>query len=72
MCDVMKKLKYDVDRHSLERIYFSFIRPKLEYESHIWHNCSKQDSDKFEHFQLYIARIVTEARNGTSNDLIYK
>ena len=46
MCNVMKKLKYDVDRHSLERTYVSFIRPKLAYASHIWQNCSKQDSDK--------------------------
>ena len=40
--------------------------------SHIWHNCIKQDSDKLEHFQLDIARIVTGARNSTSHDLIYK
>ncbi len=31
MSDVLKKLKYEVDRKSLERTYFSFIRPKLEY-----------------------------------------
>ena len=70
MCD-MKKLNYDVDRHCLE-IFFFFIRPKLECASHIWDNCTKQDSDKVEHFQRDFARIVTGARKGTSHDFIYK
>ena len=39
MADVLKKLKYKVDKESLEKIYFSFIRPKLEYGSFIWDNC---------------------------------
>ena len=71
MSDVLKNLKYDLDRHSLEKIYFSFIRPKLEYASHIWDNCSKKDSDKLEQFQLEIARTVTGARRGTSREMLY-
>ena len=58
LCDIMKKLKYDVDRHSLER------RPKFEYASHIWHNCTKHDSDKLEHFQVDISIIM---RKGNHN-----
>ena len=38
MADVMRKLKYQIDRKSLETIYFSFMRPKLEYACHIWDN----------------------------------
>ena len=57
MTDVLKKLKYDMDRKSLERTYFSFIRPKLEYASQIWDNCTQQDCDKLEQFQLDIAMI---------------
>ena len=34
-------------------------------------NNQKQDSDKLEHFQFAIARIITGARKGTSHDLIY-
>ena len=71
MADVLKSLKYKVDRKSLETIYFSFIRPKLEYGSYIWDNCSKQDTEQLEKFQLDIARIITGARKGTSHDLIY-
>jgi hypothetical protein len=72
MGDVLKRLKYILDRKSIETIYFSFIRPKLEYGSHIWDNCSKQDSEALEKFQLDVARTVTGARKGTSHDLIYQ
>ena len=72
MADILKKLKYDLDRQDIEKTYFAFIRPKLEYASHIWDNCSQQDSDKLENFQLDIARIVTGARRGTSHNLLYK
>ena len=43
MVDVLRKLKYSVDnlKESFERIYFSFIRPKLG--CHIWDNCDKGD-----------------------------
>jgi len=71
MSDVLKRLKYDLDRHTLDTIYKSFIRPKLEYASHIWDNCSKKDSDKLENFQLEIARTVSGARRGTSHQFIY-
>ena len=70
MSDVLKRLKYDLDKRTLEKVYFSFIRPKLEYASHIWDNCSKRDSDKLEQFQMEVARTVTGARRGTSHDLI--
>ena len=72
LTDVLKKLKYDVDRKSLELTYLSFIRPQLEYGCHIWDNCSKQDSDMLENVQLDMARIVTGARKGTSHALLYE
>jgi hypothetical protein len=71
MSDVLKRMKYELDRKSLETTYFSFIRPKLEYASHIWDNCNKRDADLLENFQLDIARTVTGARKGTSHELIY-
>ena len=40
MADALQKLKYKVDKNTLEKVYFSFIRPKLEYGSHIWDNCN--------------------------------
>ena len=58
MSDVLKRMKYNVDRKSLETIYFSFIRPKLKYASHIWDNCSVRDAERLENFLLDIARVV--------------
>ena len=71
MADVLKKLKYDLDRKSIEMIYFTFIRPKLEYAAQIWDNCSNKDAELLEAFQLDIARITTGARKGTSHQLLY-
>jgi hypothetical protein len=67
-----KKKKNDLDRKSLETIYFSFIRPKLEYASHVWDNCNKRDSDELEKFQLDIARTGTGGRKGTCHELLYQ
>ena len=52
MVDVLKKLKYSLDKDSLERIYFSFIRPKLEYGCQIWDNCSLSDAKLLEDLQI--------------------
>jgi len=70
MSDVLNRLKYKLDRVSLEQIYFSFIRPKLEYGSHIWDNCNSVDAKLLDDFQWKIARIVTGARKGTSHELV--
>ena len=69
--DVLKLLKYKLDRKSLETIYFTFIRPKLEYASQVWDNCTKEDCDSLETFQRSLARIVSGARKGTSSQALY-
>ena len=46
--NIMRKLKFDLDRKSLETIYISFIRPILEYADIIWDNCSQQDEQELE------------------------
>ena len=71
MSGLLKYLKYLVDRKSLETFYFIFIRPKLEYGSIVWSNCSGTDKNRLEDFQLEIARTVTGAKRGTSHDAIY-
>ena len=67
----MYKLSKDTDRKSLETIYESFIRSKLEYACIVWDDCSEQDRIALEKCQLRAARIVTGAKKGTSHDKLY-
>ena len=69
--DAMRKLKYTMDRKTLDTIYLTFVRPKLEYANIVWNDCTKQDADLLENLQLSAARIVTGARKGTSHIKIY-
>lgn len=34
----MRKVKFILDRNCLQKIYFSFVRPTLEYSGVIWGN----------------------------------
>ena len=56
---------------TLETIYETFIRSKLEYACIVWDDCSDQDSKAIEDYQLRAARIVTGAKKGTSHDKLY-
>ena len=50
---------------SLETIYESFVRSKLEYAWFFWgDDCSEQDQLALEKCQLRAARIVTGAQKG--------
>ena len=46
--NVMRKLKFKLDRRSLQTIYFSFIRPLLEYADVVWNNCAQYESNELE------------------------
>ena len=63
---VMRKFKHNLDRKSLERIYFSYIRPTMEYASIVWNNCTNQQSERLEQLQLEAARlsqVLSEEQN---------
>ena len=55
----MRRLKFILDRKSLQTIYFAFIRPLHEYADVVWGNCSMYESN--EKNQNKAARIVTGA-----------
>ena len=57
--DTMRKLKYKLDRKSLEIIYTTFIRPVLEYGNTVWDNCANYENEKLEKRQHEAARIAT-------------
>ena len=54
-----------------EYIHFIFVRPKLEYASIIWDDCTEADKLKLENVQLGFARVVTGDKRGTSHELLY-
>ena len=55
----MRHLKTRLDRLSLQIMYFSFIRPILEYGDVIWDNVSQGLKDQLDKVQNEAARIVT-------------
>ena len=71
LANVLKVLKYILDRRTLETIYFSFILPKLEYGCQVYSNCGIVLSNSLENFQLGVARTVSGARKGTSHSALY-
>ena len=69
--NVMRKLKFKLDRKSLQTIYFTFIRPILEYADVVWNNCTQYEINELDKIQNEAARIVTGATKLVSiNSLI--
>ena len=69
--NIMRKLKFTLDRLSLQTIYFSFVRPLLEYADVVWDNCTQNEVSELEKIQNEAARIVTGATKLVSlNSLI--
>ena len=70
--NIMRKLKFILDRQSLETIYTSFIRPVLEYADVVWDNCTQYEINALEKIQIEAARIATEATKLVSLEMIYQ
>jgi hypothetical protein len=54
---IIRKLKFKVDRKSLEHMYFSYVRPILEYADVIWDNCPNYIKENLEHINTYTQAI---------------
>ena len=70
--NIMRKLKFILDRQSLEIIYTSFIRPVLEYADEVWDNCTQYEINALEKIQIEAARIATGATKLVSLDMLYR
>ena len=68
----MRKLKFKLDRKSLETIYIAFIRPLLEYGDVIWNNCTQHEKTESDKIKNEAARIATGATKLVSLDALYK
>ena len=68
---VIRNLKFIMDRKSLEKIYFSFVRPILEYGDFVWDNCTNEDKNKIESIQIEAMRIVTGATKFVNIEKLY-
>ena len=69
--NIMRKLKFQLDRKSLETIYLSFIRPLLEYADVIWDNCCQYEKNELDKIQNEAARIATGATKLVSLNALY-
>ena len=63
---ILQSLKYQLDRRSLQTMYFSFIRPILEYADIIWDNCFNYEKENVEKIQIEAGRVVTGATKSCS------
>ena len=68
--NIMRKLKFKLYRHSLQTIFFSFIRPLLEYSDVVWDNCTLYEVNELEKIQNEAACIVTGATKLVSIDCL--
>ena len=67
---LLRALKFQLDRNSLQTMYFSFIRPLLEYGDVIWDNCCNYEKYEIEKIQIEAGRIVTGATRSCSKSKI--
>ena len=70
--NVMRKLKFQLSRKSLQIIYFSFIRPLLKYADVVWDNCTQYEANELEKIQHEAARIVSGATKLVSIERLLK
>ena len=68
----MRKLKFILDRQSLETIHTSFIIPVLEYADVVWDNCTQYKVNALEKIQIEAARIATGATKLVSLEMLYQ
>ena len=56
--NIMRKLKFQLNRRSLQIIYFSFIRPLLEYADDVWDNCFQYEANELEKFIMRLPELL--------------
>jgi hypothetical protein len=57
--NMLRKVRFILNRFTLEKMYFSFIRPILEYVDVVWDTQTHYLINKIENVHSEAARIVT-------------
>ena len=63
--NVMRKLKFKLDRKSLEIIYTAFIRPLLEYGDVIWDNCTEYEKKIWIKYRVRLLELLREQQSSS-------
>jgi hypothetical protein len=70
--NLVKSLKHKLDRRSLEIVYTSFIRPKLEYGCEIFSGSAACHLNKLFNLELNLLRTITGATVICSSTKVYR
>ncbi|XP_052275100.1 uncharacterized protein LOC127874668 isoform X1 [Dreissena polymorpha] len=68
---VMRKVEYKLSRKCLNQIYFTHLRPLLEYACVVWDGCTLYDKELLEKIQNEAARIVSGLTRSVSLRNLY-
>ena len=68
---IMRRLKLMLDRNTLEKIYFSFIRPLIEYSDAVFDNCTQCEKDELEKIKNEAAQITSGCTRLVSLEDLY-
>ena len=69
--NLLKTMKYKLTRKTLEKTYFSFIRPILEYGDVVWQGASRSDLCKLDTIQILAMRLVSGAPYRSNVQSVY-
>jgi hypothetical protein len=70
--NMLRKVRFILNRFTLEKMYFSFIRPILEYGDVVWDTQTHYLINKIENVQTKAARIATGGTKLTSIQKLYE
>ena len=66
--NLMRLLKFKINRKALEKMYFAFIRPLLEYSDSVWDNSPAYVKKQLDDIHYEAARIITGGTKLCSHD----
>ena len=69
--NLLRALKFRLKRHSLEKMYFSYIRPLLEYSDSVWDNVFAESKKQLDAVHIEAARIITGATKPCSLEKLF-